>query len=1648
MRTSFLSPRLLIPLLLLLALFAARDAFGTSSFAESYGTDSYDGLGQPTTDDYYGSGWDWPTSMAKMPDGGCVVGGQIDTPSLYANNHSSFAAHTGGISMGSLVRLAPDGTILWQQTLRLSNDSYDPLYGVWTYALTLIVKVATDSSGNIFVWGFKESGSGPVYAPFVAKFSPGGQLLWQNGIDHVNVTEGDPGYSFQTGTFSNYLGGMTLTNDGGILVTFTQLNYGDDSGGGQRYDVAIAKFSASGALSFYKVYVRGGGHEYAVVPGQICQSKDGSRYILALPNDYDYSSDGFSYHQGLTFLVFDLNGNLLAEKRYVPGDGPGEIPFAIIPTSDGGFATLSRYFGGYASYADVGIVTKFSSDLSTQLFREEITGATAPVYGQLVTNTLTELPDGGLLIGGATANRAAENDPYDALMMKLSSAGALQFATTFGGPRTEGGEGGFQQVGRANFTIRTTAIPTADNGYALATNSYSYQVGNAGTGCLKPDWWIVKTDANRQVRNFTGGRIDLPLDAFTIASSSQPMLNVSSYYPAPYQYEAITATDPSFIIRDLGSMKLPDQPTLQLQAGSPRIISSRNAEAVVTRHFAYHILTAFFPTSSTLTYSATGLPNGFVIDSATGVISGVPPAGSQTATPIQINLSVTDGTDTATGAVFLTIGDGPPSLTVNGSAEPAYPGAGTPVTGLADSVLTFVAKQAGAPAGRSMTAEASTTPDVSGSWQRLTNGSEGFMPFEQQSSAFVLGTNIYPRANAVYFRVRSVTPDRPDAFSNIVGPFDLNSTKPRLGKTNLFITHNGPVANIRWGVTEETLVDGIQVRVQATKTPSSEGSWYPVAPLAQDTTTPAPNEFYHGLDDYPSGEGIYFRAIASADGYVDSISAMNGPYTFIYDPAPEIALTIPGVSGTDAQDFDSPITPPSQSFNFAADATTSPNRQITNLSLIYDGDELDHSTSQHAAVPFTTTTMGDHIFEAVATDDLGVIGDAAPVHVRVAPAAPGKILYLTADGSWSNPAIWDDGNGNHAVPGVNDFAVLGHGGVTLTGDVIVGALSMNGATINYAGGTPFKITVFKQFTVSGGRIYTDIEIADSGNMLMLNDADLQLGGLITNNGRLKIHGKGGITGIPGSSSNAFAADPDGLFDFVGKLVNKFLAIFQRPAGGRRGSTPHPAPPPNPPPAPEIRAVEVSNVTNQAKVVSNDGGTLVSEHGGGVVAQGAGNVVSNDGGTLAAKRATGLVDKNGNPLISQDGGNLLAKAAIIGEHSSGIIGEHSSGIIGEHGSGILSNANAGIVATGGGNLMRTAAALNIRGTGGSVAFRANAAGATPGFVQTAGEFDLSGLSITGPVELDGGILSGTGPIVGDVTNNGAFITPGHSTGLVTITGNFTQNSGGTLTIQAEGGEKQQFDQVRVGGSAALGGKLNVFTSNNYVPLPNDPFAPIDYNGVTGAFNTVNSNVATTITSTGVVTSLPSMSLPPPALQLSTIKSRKTHGSAGTFDVNLGLDGSGIECRAGLPGSGNYTLVFTFTNPISDIAGAAVSSGTGSVASSNVDANAQQYIVDLTGVSNSQALNVSLTNLQDIYGQTNSSVSGVFKVLIGDANGDGVVNSGDATITRNRSGQGTNATNFRADYNLDGFVNSGDATIVRGRSGNFLPGADSAPAKSAR
>ncbi len=60
------------------------------------------------------------------------------------------------------------------------------------------------------------------------------------------------------------------------------------------------------------------------------------------------------------------------------------------------------------------------------------------------------------------------------------------------------------------------------------------------------------------------------------------------------------------------------------------------------------------------------------------------------------------------------------------------------------------------------------------------------------------------------------------------------------------------------------------------------------------------------------------------------------------------------------------------------------------------------------------------------------------------------------------------------------------------------------------------------------------------------------------------------------------------------------------------------------------------------------------------------------------------------------------------------------------------------------------------------------------------------------------------------------------------------------------------------------------------------------------------------------------------------------------------------------------------------------------------------------------------------------------LLGDVTADRVVNAGDVTWTKARSGSAVNsAATVRADVNIDLAVNSGDALQVKAQSGTAVP-----------
>jgi photosystem II stability/assembly factor-like uncharacterized protein len=169
-----------------------------------------------------------------------------------------------------------------------------------------------------------------------------------------------------------------------------------------------------------------------------------------------------------------------------------------------------------------------------------------------------------------------------------------------------------------------------------------------------------------------------------------------------------------------------------------------------------------------------------------------------------------------------------------------------------------------------------------------------------------------------------------------------------------------------------------------------------------------------------------------------------------------------------------------------------------------------------------------------------------------------------------------------------------------------------------------------------------------------------------------------------------------------------------------------------------------------------------------------------------------------------------------------------------------------------------------------------------------------------------------------------------------------------------------------------------------------------------------------------------------LQLVSAASRKTHRTAGTFDVNLPLTGTpGVECRNG---GGRYTFVFNFTTNV--VSGtASVVLGTGSAGTPTFSGSTMT--VPLTGVTDVQMITVKLAGVTDASNNVLPDTLVSANMLIGDVNGDKTVNNVDVSLTRSQVGMPVTSANFREDVRISGTINSTDVRDVRAANGHSLP-----------
>ncbi len=205
------------------------------------------------------------------------------------------------------------------------------------------------------------------------------------------------------------------------------------------------------------------------------------------------------------------------------------------------------------------------------------------------------------------------------------------------------------------------------------------------------------------------------------------------------------------------------------------------------------------------------------------------------------------------------------------------------------------------------------------------------------------------------------------------------------------------------------------------------------------------------------------------------------------------------------------------------------------------------------------------------------------------------------------------------------------------------------------------------------------------------------------------------------------------------------------------------------------------------------------------------------------------------------GSLLLKPGYVDGESSLTLTNRAGHTIQGRGGINVAMANSGTIRSDGGTLTLDCRDGGISNSGmidvpASSGLTINSASL---FTQAAGTIIVNGtLTVNdAPLSIQGGDLTGSGTITGNVSNGGS-IAPGNSIGTLTINGDCIQTSSGRLVVELAGLSAGQFDKLTVSDTADLAGELQVGLVPPFQPKSGDEFVIVTAAAVNEAFATIN------------------------------------------------------------------------------------------------------------------------------------------------------------------------------------------------------------------
>jgi Secretion system C-terminal sorting domain len=400
-----------------------------------------------------GSAGDFAKSIFQTNDGSFFLTARtISINGDVSNNH--------GVYDFWVVKIAPDGNLLWEKTLGGSNDE-NPFHTI----------LPTDE--GLVMAGYTRSNDGHVSGHhggadlWIIKLDANGNLLWQKAI---GGSLDETAYTIRQTLDGGYiLAGTTQSNDGNISD-----NHGD-------WDAWVVKLDANGNLQWNKTY-GGTAYDHASF---IEQLSDGSFVFCGTTRSNDGDVSGNHGGDDIWMVRLDANGNIIWKKCF--GGSWTDGAHSFILTSDGNFAfagfTFSPNGGDISGHHGSGDmwVAKVNSN-GNLLWQSCLGGSSDEIARQIM-----ETPDGDYILCGDTYSNDGDvsgmHGTYDAWIVKLSANGQIQWQRALGGSKEE--------------TLNDLWL-TTDGAYVAAgfTNSSN---GNVSGHHGSADVWVVKLSASGQL---------------------------------------------------------------------------------------------------------------------------------------------------------------------------------------------------------------------------------------------------------------------------------------------------------------------------------------------------------------------------------------------------------------------------------------------------------------------------------------------------------------------------------------------------------------------------------------------------------------------------------------------------------------------------------------------------------------------------------------------------------------------------------------------------------------------------------------------------------------------------------------------------------------------------------------------------------------------------------------------------------------------------------------------------------------------------------------------------------------------------------------------------------------------------------------------